>query len=66
MSRVEAIEKQVQKLSTDELADFRAWFDRFDAEIWDSRIEYDIEAGRLESLAEKALSQDKANKSRDL
>lgn len=66
MSRVEAIEKQVEKLSAEELEHFRLWFARFDAEVWDGKIEADAKAGRLDSLADKALSQDKAAKSREL
>jgi hypothetical protein len=35
MGRLERIEDEVSHLSEQELADFRAWFDRFDAARWD-------------------------------
>lgn len=66
MSRVAAIEKEVQQLSPEELADFRDWFVRFDAEAWDQQIEADVEAGKLDALAVRALSDHKAGRSREL
>lgn len=54
MSRIEAIEREVRGLSAHELADFRQWFARFDAEAWDRRFEADVAAGKLDALAEKA------------
>lgn len=55
MSRVEKIERDVQSLSTEELAQFRAWFAEFDWEAWDRQLERDVEAGKLDSLADEAL-----------
>ena len=55
MGRVEALERQVQALSSEELAAFRRWFAEFDAEIWDQQFEADVKAGKLDALAEKAL-----------
>ena len=55
MSRVEQIEGQVKSLSANELKAFRDWFARYDAEIWDRRIEADAKNGKLSSLAERAL-----------
>lgn len=55
MSKVEQIEQQVQVLSAEELAQFRAWFFEFDWAAWDAQLEHDVGAGRLDSLAEKAL-----------
>ena len=55
MGRVDSIEQQVQALSPEELAQFRAWFLEFDWAAWDLEIEVDVDAGRLDRLAEKAL-----------
>jgi hypothetical protein len=55
MSKVEAIEQQIEKLSPDELAAFRRWYAAFDAEGWDHQFEADAKAGRLDTLADKAL-----------
>lgn len=55
MSKVEAIERQIQQLSPDELSALREWFAAFDAEAWDRQLESDARAGKLDALAEKAL-----------
>jgi len=55
MSSVPEIETAVSKLSREQLAVFRAWFDEFDAAAWDRQFEADVKAGRLDSLAEEAL-----------
>ena len=55
MTRLEKIEKDIRALEANELARFREWFAVFDSESWDAQIEADAAAGRLDSLAEKAL-----------
>jgi hypothetical protein len=55
MTRVESLEQQVQALSPDELAKFRAWFLAFDWAAWDEQLELDVRAGRLDALADQAL-----------
>ncbi|HEY3566642.1 MAG TPA: hypothetical protein VGP73_01820 [Thermoanaerobaculia bacterium] len=55
MSPVEAIERQIEKLSPEELASLREWFAKFDAAAWDRQFEADVQAGKLDSLAERAL-----------
>ncbi|MBI4000559.1 MAG: hypothetical protein HY348_02110 [Nitrospira defluvii] len=55
MSNVEAIEQQIEKLSPAELAAFRSWYAAFDAEAWDHQFEADVQAGKLDALADKAL-----------
>jgi hypothetical protein len=55
MSKVEAIEQQIKKLSPAELAAFRAWYVAFDAEAWDRQFEADVQTGKLDALADKAL-----------
>lgn len=66
MSRVEAIEEEVQQLSPQELADFREWFAHYDADAWDRKLEADIEAGKLDELAERALADHQSGRSREL
>ena len=56
MSRVEAIEEGVRHLTREELARFRDWFVRFDSDAWDRQIESDVQAGRLDDAAERALA----------
>ena len=55
MSKVEAIEEQIEKLSPTELAAFRRWYAAFDAEAWDRQFKSDVNASRLDALAEQAL-----------
>ena len=63
MEKVERIESQIQELSDDELAAFRQWFANYDAEIWDSRFETDVKAGKLDALAERAMRDHEAGRS---
>ena len=65
-NKIKMLEKEVQDLSRDELASFRNWFSKFDAVAWDRQIESDIEAGKLDKLAAKALAAHKRGESREL
>jgi hypothetical protein len=65
-NKVKTLEKEIRELSRGELSTFRDWFAKFDADGWDRQIESDIEAGKLDKLAAKALSQHKRGESRDL
>lgn len=66
MSRVDAIEPQIEKLSSDELAAFRRWYAAFDAEAWDRQFQADVKAGKLDALAEKALRAHTSGQSKPL
>lgn len=66
MSEVEQLERKIQNLSEAELAQFRSWFTEFDAKAWDRQIERDANAGKLDALADKALRDHAAGKSRPL
>ncbi|NMG07684.1 hypothetical protein DP117_12645 [Brasilonema sp. UFV-L1] len=55
MNTLQEIERAVTQLSSEELAAFRTWFAKFDAAVWDQQFEADVEAGRLDALAERAL-----------
>lgn len=54
MTKVEDIEKAIERLSPEELARFRAWFEEFDARRFDARIERDARAGKLDKLIAEA------------
>ncbi len=56
MSKVEALEREVEKLSPAELTAFREWFANYDADAWDRQIESDAKAGKLDRLAADALA----------
>jgi hypothetical protein len=66
MNKLKAIEEAVRRLSNDELAAFRNWFTRFDADAWDCQIESDVAAGKLDKLAAEALSARKRDERREL
>jgi hypothetical protein len=66
MSKVEAIEQQIEKLSPNELAAFRRWYAAFDAEVWDRQFESDVKAGKLDALAETALRAHTSGQSKPL
>lgn len=66
MSNIKDIEDAVCKLTPDELAVFRSWFARFDAEAWDQQLEQDVASGKLDSLAEDALRDAQQGRCTDL
>ncbi|MCC5790917.1 MAG: hypothetical protein JJT75_14905 [Opitutales bacterium] len=66
MSGIKEIEEAVERLSTKELATFRSWFATYDAAQWDSDIELDIAAGKLDSLADEALSEFRSGRAREI
>ena len=66
MNNVESIEKQIKKLSSEELAKFRTWYAAFDAEAWDHQFDADVKAGKLDALAEKALRDHSSGKTTKL
>lgn len=56
MSRVEQVEEAIQALDPEELAEFRAWFGEYDWGVWDQQLERDANIGKLDHLADEALS----------
>ena len=66
MSKVKDIENQVKGLSSEELATFRQWFARFDADAWDRQFEADVKAGKLDTLAQRALHDHATGRSTEL
>lgn len=66
MTTVEALEQAVQNLAPKDLARFREWFVRFDADAWDARIDSDAESGRLDALAAEAFAEYQSGQVREL
>jgi hypothetical protein len=66
MTIVERIEQQIQKLSPEELAEFRAWFHEYDWQAWDRKIEGEREGNKLAALAAAALSEHEAGRTKPL
>jgi major membrane immunogen (membrane-anchored lipoprotein) len=53
-------------LPQDQLKQFRAWYEKFDANKWDEQIDQDVKDGRLDAIAEAALAEYKSGKARKL
>jgi len=66
MGNVEKIEQDVQALSPEVLAQFRAWFLEYDWAAWDRQLERDVQAGKLDQLADRALRDHTAGKTKPL
>ena len=66
MTNTEEIEKAIERLTPSELAQFRAWYETFDANQFDAAIERDARAGRLDALADEALAAHRPGQSREL
>ncbi len=66
MTRVEAIEEEVEKLSQAEFSELRDWILERDWERWDRQIERDAAEGTLESLFDRALQAHREGKSREM
>jgi hypothetical protein len=66
MSEVEQLEQQVQRLSPEELAQFRAWFLEYDAQCWDQQIAADLKVDKLDALITEARADCNAGKARKL
>ena len=63
---VEEIERAVAQLPKDQLAEFRAWYEKFDEDVWDRQIEEDIATGKLDALADAAIADHKAGRTKKL
>ena len=64
--RVEDIEQGILSLPQDQLKQFRAWYEKFDANKWEEQIDQDAKDGRLDAIAEAALAEYKSGKARKL
>ena len=61
MSAIE-LEHAVQQLPPDQLEEFAHWFEEFIADQWDTQIEADIKAGKLDVFAAQADSEFEAGR----
>lgn len=66
MTKVEAIEREVQQLSEEELAAFRHWFTEYDWQVWDRELERDIAEGKLDRFAAEALAELERGETREI
>lgn len=55
MTTVEDIKVAITRLPPQALQELRAWYEQFDADVWDKQIEADVAAGRLDQFADEAI-----------
>ncbi len=66
MTKIERLERDIMSLDRTELAALRDWFQNFLADEWDKQIEEDAKAGKLDRLADQALADHRAGRTKRL
>ena len=66
MTRIEAIEAEIKKLSAAEAAQLRDWLLERDAKAWDRQIEADAKSGKLDKLFAKSIQDHREGHSTEL
>ena len=64
MSRVEELEKEIEKLSPGEVEKLRDWFLERDWKLWDRQIERDQAEGKLDRVFKKSMQDHQSGKSK--
>ncbi|MGH9594497.1 MAG: hypothetical protein ACRD5L_15505 [Bryobacteraceae bacterium] len=63
---VDEIKKRITKLSDEDRAKLRAWWEDQDAAEWDRQMEADAASGKLDKLFEEALGDLKAGRTKEI
>jgi hypothetical protein len=66
MGKLETIERTIEALPDKDLFALRKWFDELLEQRVDKWLEREVEAGRFDELAEEALADHKAGRTRPL
>mgnify|MGYP001027959853 FL=1 len=66
MTKIEQLEREIMALNRSELAVLRDWFQSYLSDEWDKQIEADAKAGKLDHLAQQALADHKAGRTKPL
>ena len=66
MNTVESITTTISELPPEQVAQFPAWLNERAEADWDAQIEQDEREGRLNGLAERALAEHRAGRTRQL
>jgi len=56
MSSLSVLEEEIENLPEKDFIVLREWFQNFDSKKWDTQIEADIKTGKLDELANSAIS----------
>ncbi|KAF0107169.1 MAG: hypothetical protein FD146_2010 [Anaerolineaceae bacterium] len=54
---ISEIKQAITQLPPQDLSRLRAWFEEFDAQMWDKQIEEDAKSGRLDQLLAEVSEQ---------
>jgi len=63
---IKQIEKAIAQLPAKDLAELMSWLEDYHAQIWDKRIEEDLDAGRLDALLDEVDQEYEAGLSQPL
>ena len=63
---VDQIFEDLKELLAEELEEFRVRYAEFESARWDEQLENDVQSGKLDSLAEDALSEHRTGKTTQL
>ena len=66
MTRLQKLEREIQKLGREEFANLRDWFRKCDADEGDRQIEQDVREGKLDPLAQEDLAAYNAGRTKEL
>ena len=66
MTRIEVLKTEIERLSPEELAEFRDWFLQYDWQAWDRQIEADAASSKLLNVLGGSLEDHKAGKCREV
>jgi hypothetical protein len=66
MTKLEKMEQEIASLAPADLHKLADWFVGYRDALWDSEMEDDIKAGRLDAIAAEVLADHKAGRTRHL
>ena len=66
MWKIEKLKSKIKALSLAEQATFCDWYLAYEADRWDAQIEADAKWGKLDALAQQAVSEDNSASTRVL
>jgi len=66
MGTIEEITEAIAQLPPEKLAKFNAWYEEFSAAVFDAKLERDSLAGKFDAMADQAIADFRAGRSREL
>jgi hypothetical protein len=66
LNTVQEIERAIAALTRQQLAELYAWLDQYDPQPIDTRLQNDVEAGRLDNAIARALDDEKHGRTEPL